>query len=87
MWGMASTLRGEAKVCGVFENNKQKISQRTVQRNLARDEFVELIRAYGSVLLQVIHDYSREVHCLNSSTGDEVVKELISQLGLIGIAI
>lgn len=83
--GNGFNSRGEAKVCGVFENNKQKISQRTVQRNLARDEFVELIRAYGSVLLQVIHHYSRE-YILNSSTGDEVVKELISQLGLIGIS-
>ena len=83
--GNGFNSRGEAKVSGVFQNNKQKISQRTVQRNLARDEFVELIRAYGSVLIQAIHYYSRK-YILNSNTGDEVVKELISQLELIGIS-
>lgn len=83
--GNGFNTRGEAKVSGVFEINKQNISQRTIQRNLARDEFVELIRVYGSVLIQVIHYYSRK-YILNSPTGDEVVKELISQLELIGIS-
>ena len=83
--GNGFNSRGEAKVCGVFENNKQKISQRTVQRTLASDKFVELIRAYGSVLIQVIHYYSHK-YILNSPTGDEVVKELISQLEHIGIS-
>ena len=83
--GNGFNSRGEAKESGVFQNNKQKISQRTVQRNLARDEFVELIRAYGSVLIQARHYDSRK-YILNSNTGDEVVKELISQLELIGIS-